>query len=54
MKPDGVGASSKAANYPSRLEAELRQRFPQQLITVLNRGIGGEEIGDMLKRFDST
>jgi acyl-CoA thioesterase-1 len=49
----GAGASSKAANYPSRLEAELKQRFPQQSITVLNRGINGEEIGDMLKRFDS-
>ena len=49
----GAGASSKAANYPSRLEAELRHAFPAQSITVLNRGIGGEEIGDMLKRFDS-
>jgi len=49
----GAGASSKAANYPSRLETELRRAFPAQSITVLNRGIGGEEIGDMLKRFDS-
>jgi acyl-CoA thioesterase I len=49
----GFGASSKAANYPSRLQAELRARFPGQPITVLNRGIGGQEIGDMLKRFDS-
>jgi acyl-CoA thioesterase-1 len=49
----GAGASSKAANYPSRLEAELRRAFPAQSISVLNHGIGGEEIGDMLKRFDS-
>jgi acyl-CoA thioesterase-1 len=49
----GAGASSKAANYPSRLEAELKQRFPRQPISVINRGIGGEEIGDMLKRFDT-
>jgi acyl-CoA thioesterase I len=48
----GSGASSPAANYPSRLQVELRQRFPGHPITVLNRGIGGEEIGDMLKRFD--
>jgi acyl-CoA thioesterase I len=48
----GAGASSKAATYPSRLAAELKQRFPRQSISVLNRGIGGEEIGDMLKRFD--
>jgi acyl-CoA thioesterase-1 len=48
----GAGASSPAANYPSRLQVELKQRFPGHPITVINRGIGGEEIGDMLKRFD--
>jgi len=50
---EGVGASSKAASYPSRLEVELRERFPGHRITVLNRGIGGQVIGDMLKRFDT-
>jgi len=49
----GAGASSKSANYPSRLEAELKQRFPGRSVKVLNRGIGGQVIGDMLKRFDS-
>jgi acyl-CoA thioesterase I len=49
----GAGASSPAANYPSRLQAELRQRFPGQSITVFNRGVNGEEIADMLKRFDT-
>ena len=48
----GAGASSPAANYPSRLQAELRERFKNHRITVVNRGVGGEEIGDMLKRFD--
>jgi len=48
----GAGASSRAANYPSRLQAELRRRFPDQPITVINRGIGGQVIDDMLKRFD--
>ena len=48
----GTGASSSAASYPSRLEVELTQRFPGHPITVLNRGVGGEEIGDMLERFD--
>jgi acyl-CoA thioesterase-1 len=48
----GAGASSPATNYPSRLQAELKQRFPGHPITVINRGIGGEEIGDMLKRID--
>jgi lysophospholipase L1-like esterase len=49
----GAGASSAAANYPSRLQAELTQRFPGHAITVLNRGINGEEVADMLRRFDS-
>ena len=49
----GAGASSPAANYPSRLQAELKQRFPGHPITVLNRGVNGEEVGDMLKRFDA-
>jgi lysophospholipase L1-like esterase len=48
----GTGASSPATNYPSRLAVELRQLFPSHSITVLNRGVGGEEVGDMLKRFD--
>lgn len=48
----GSGASSRAASYPSRLAVELTQRFPGHPITVLNRGVGGEEVGDMLKRFD--
>lgn len=49
----GAGASSAAATYPSRLEAELKQHFPGHPITVINRGVGGEEVADMLKRFDT-
>ena len=49
----GAGASSPAANYPNRLEAELKAHFPNQSITVFNRGVGGEEVADMLKRFDT-
>ena len=49
----GAGASSPLANYPSRLAVELKQQFPGHDITVLNRGVGGEEVGDMLKRFDA-
>jgi acyl-CoA thioesterase I len=50
----GAGASSPASNYPSRLEVELRQHFPRLSITVLNRGVGGEEVPDMLARFDTS
>jgi lysophospholipase L1-like esterase len=48
----GAGATSKAATYPARLAVELKRRFPGTPVTVLNRGIGGEEVADMLKRFD--
>jgi len=49
----GAGASSSTASYPSRLAVELTQRIPGHPITVLNRGVGGEEIRDMLERFDT-
>jgi acyl-CoA thioesterase I len=48
----GAGASGLASSYPARLEAELRTRFPGIGITVLNRGVNGEEAADMLQRFD--
>jgi lysophospholipase L1-like esterase len=48
----GAGASTPAANYPSRLEAELKTLFPRNGITVINRGVNGEEVPDMLRRFD--
>src|SRR5271170_1735621 len=47
----GAGASSPAASYPSRLAVELRQRFPGHDITVLNRGINGQETAQMMGRF---
>jgi len=49
----GEGASSPAMSYPSRLEAELRLRFPAARITVLNRGVNGEEASEMLLRLDA-
>ena len=50
----GAGASSSAASYPSRLEALLRAKFPGIVFTVLNRGINGEEIPDMLARLEAS
>jgi lysophospholipase L1-like esterase len=46
----GSGASSPAFTYPNRLAEQLRRKFPKAEITVLNRGIGGEEVPQMLKR----
>ncbi len=50
----GAGASAPALCYPSRLEAELRQRFPKAEIKVINRGVNGEETPQMLARLDSS
>jgi acyl-CoA thioesterase I len=48
----GTGASSPTANYPSRLAVELKQSFPTHSFAVVNRGVPGDEIGDMIKRLD--
>jgi acyl-CoA thioesterase I len=50
----GAGASSPDASYPSRLAIDLGQRFPHNRITVINRGVNGEEVRDMLARFQSS
>src|SRR6516162_7497648 len=47
----GAGASSPDASYPTRLAVELRARFPGREITVLNRGVNGEETNNMMARF---
>jgi len=47
----GAGASSPAASYPSRLALELKRRLPGHAITVLNRGVGGQETEQMMARF---
>jgi lysophospholipase L1-like esterase len=49
----GAGASSPSANYPSRLQIELSAQFPKHVFKVVNRGVNGEEVDDMLKRFDT-
>jgi acyl-CoA thioesterase I len=50
----GAGASTPANSYPSRLQVFLSDQFPRQKFIVINRGVNGEEIKDMLTRFDST
>jgi acyl-CoA thioesterase-1 len=50
----GAGASSPAASYPSRLESELNRHFPGHQLTVVNRGVNGEEAADMVARFEKT
>jgi acyl-CoA thioesterase I len=49
----GAGASTPAGSYPSRLAEELAWRLPGQDITVVNRGVNGDEAKDMLARLDN-
>jgi lysophospholipase L1-like esterase len=49
----GSGATNPANSYPSRLEAELKAMYPGLPVTVLNKGIGGEEAAQMVARFQA-
>jgi lysophospholipase L1-like esterase len=49
----GAGASTRAACYPSRLAEELVRLFPGHKFTVLNRGVSGEDVSNMLVRLDT-
>lgn len=46
----GYGMTSPIFSYPYRLADQLRRKYPQSDITVLNRGIGGEDTPQMIKR----
>jgi acyl-CoA thioesterase-1 len=53
-----IGSSSTAGEgdivpYPSRLQMALRKQFPDRMIDVLNRGIGGQEAPSELPRFET-
>jgi len=49
---EGMGASSTTANYPSRMLDELRVLWPKNKVTVLNKGISGEQAHQMMARFE--
>lgn len=48
----GAGASTPAASYPSRLERELKERFPAIEIRVINQGVGGQDVPEELIRLE--
>jgi len=48
----GVGASDPAHAYPALLAEELHHRWPQLPVTVINKGVGGELVSQMLARFE--
>ncbi|MEA2903032.1 MAG: acyl-CoA thioesterase [Alphaproteobacteria bacterium] len=49
----GMGTTTLANSYPSRLQVELDRHFPGHEFTVINRGVNGEEAVDMLARFET-
>ena len=49
---EGIGASDPDNTYPARLADELERHWPEADVTVVNRGVGGERVKQMLARFD--
>jgi lysophospholipase L1-like esterase len=49
----GFGSTSPEYTYPNRLAAQLRRHYPGADITVLNRGKGGEDAPEMMKRLQT-
>jgi lysophospholipase L1-like esterase len=48
------GASSPAFQYPNRLAEQLRRHYPHAGITVINEGVGGEDVPEEMKRLKSS
>jgi lysophospholipase L1-like esterase len=49
----GYGTTSPEFTYPNRLAAQLRRQYPNTIIAVINRGVGGEDAPEMMKRLQS-
>jgi lysophospholipase L1-like esterase len=49
----GFGTTSPEFTYPNRLAAQLHRQYPTADITVVNRGKGGEDAPEMMKRLQS-
>jgi lysophospholipase L1-like esterase len=49
---EGVGASDPAHAYPAVLAEELRRRWPRLTVTVINKGVSGELVSQVLGRFE--
>src|SRR5229473_6792990 len=49
----GFGSTSPEFTYPNRLAAQLHRQYPSADITVVNRGKGGEDAPEMIKRLQS-
>jgi len=50
----GSGASSPAFRYPNRLADQLRHHYPHADITIINAGVGGEDVPEEMKRLKTS
>lgn len=50
----GYGASSTAFSYPNRLADQLRRKYPDADISILNQGVGGEDGPQMIARLQKS
>ena len=50
---EGAGASTPGHAYPARLEALLRAALRGHEVRVVNRGVGGQDVSEMLARLDA-
>ncbi len=48
------GASSPVYQYPNRLAEQLRRHYPHADITIINQGVGGEDVPEEMKRLKSS
>ena len=48
----GAHASNIAHSYPAVLQAELSAALPHAHVAVLNRGVGGQDVAEMLPRLE--
>lgn len=49
----GFGSTAPEFTYPNRLAAQLRRAYPGAELTVLNRGVGGEDAPEMMARLQN-
>jgi lysophospholipase L1-like esterase len=49
----GYGTTSPEYTYPNRLAEQLHRKYPGADITVVNRGQGGEDAPEMMKRLQT-
>jgi lysophospholipase L1-like esterase len=49
----GFGSTAPEFTYPNRLAAQLKRAYPTADIVVLNRGKGGEDAAEMMRRLQT-